>query len=1565
MPNICDIHADTIGKYLKENFAKETESIQGFKKLQQYNDPTAHFRMVREEIKKAAQDGKTKLQFPTGETAMKIEGLGDTRAFRMDNPDPRGLTSMIDVTPNQLKVGLEVVNLGEGADADRWIITDVLGDGKFKAVPKEKLDDIRNYLELKLSDNDILDKNLFANKINEANKGKASKEFLERLENYRSNKLNSNQEQFDISGKIDTNNPIYKFYEKDVAKYLKNKYNAKPVTDELGVTWNEVEITPEMGGPVEAFQQKQTDTTEISFEEANKRLQSYLKRLRIKGLDIQLVNTIITPDNKEAYGVFFDDTISFTEFVKKTTADHELGHAVFRNLDKIPLFKNFDTDTLFKEAESKYNETSKSELEERIMEDYEVFVEQKEAKKATTFTGKILEFFTKLYRQMKLMFSNRSDLQAFYETLYEGVSFQDAQLQSQNRILDLIKDDVLDFREAFAFSRKKDISQNEIEAEFDLLFDTPTQEIEDGKMETLISDTLSQQPESITISKEEQEFMREMIKQDDTVELLIEEENEPNVQPKISLDKFFIEKDPMIFLTENTSLFEEGSIQKKAVEALEQVFYSAYAELDVYEPGGRIISYPGDYGSMLYKRLQAIGLNELNAEDRPLKYVKQARDAFRDGVRPKSEKAQFIYDHVIGKYFQNIPQELQIELAGILYVFEQRKLRSKKEMQKNIDTVKKVEEKSKLTNAQIKKLVADMVSGNAKKITTTDKKLFIEKIKNLNKGFKSGVKAGKQKGIVIGEKKGIVIGKTMEKSKNAILTEKAKREQQLEKLKQNILRRDLQEKVRITLDSIRKNIPPQERFKYMTALSRIAKTGSYKQYMEVLQDVAQRKEELDIAQGISTEKAKRRRLLGLLRHTHKLSPALLKDAKKILNIDTPYKDMTVGQLNKLVDEVLNRINFLQKNYPDLYEIDEKLTLNKAKQIGEMAVLEEETTTQEKAQGIISKALETAKKGVDEFTTIEKIKFIAPDIYNGIRQIEMNINFYTESVKQNVEQFRKNYDTLSDADKKTLDALLYSSEFDLAIEFLDSKNIDTKNLESIRDTLNDLYAKLTSVGVDVRYLKNYFPRYIKQELQENYSKFKKMLDSLQKKYGREATTEEKTNLTATFLRGFDSGMRILLSGGRFLESRLVNTINSPEILNLYESSPKSLEAYIEQAIKLYEERKFFNKLDPKLTQDIAEGDYNRAIESFVFRLEQEGALDYQKAEEVKKVLELYFMNVKQSQFTTFVNNLGASIGVGKLLSGVPQILEMTQYLFTNSLSSDIQGFMKNNNITLKDIGADSYFDAQEINLNKLVKTITTPMRVGDALSARAGLGILFQETRKQAKVKTEVNGKTIYGTPMIQEKFEMLFGKEEAQKYIKEFGELPATIKGTDLPYFARDVLNSEIRQYRVLSRLEKPPILIKNPLFGLFKTFTLKMLNAMATMGNNQIKFGIKNNDKAMVIKGLRRKMGLITALLIAGASATFIRDFLRGKDTEEPDEYVIQSLFQMLGLSYYNIENFARIGFLGNVVNAIFPAGISIPSQIIDKTIRDIKNRESIEDMRFLRDIPLVGDIAYLLQNL
>lgn len=191
-------------------------------KLQQYNDPTAHYRMIREEIKKAAKDGKTKLQFPTGETAMKIEGLGETQQWMHDVPDLKykGATNSEILAPNNLKIGKEIIQ-GTGTQSPRWIITNVLGDGKFKAVPKNKVQSLQN------------------------THGSNQEAFNDALDDF--------AEQFDISGKVDTNNPIYKFYDKEVRKFL-NKFGGKEVVDDKGVSWIEIPITKEQAKePVQAF----------------------------------------------------------------------------------------------------------------------------------------------------------------------------------------------------------------------------------------------------------------------------------------------------------------------------------------------------------------------------------------------------------------------------------------------------------------------------------------------------------------------------------------------------------------------------------------------------------------------------------------------------------------------------------------------------------------------------------------------------------------------------------------------------------------------------------------------------------------------------------------------------------------------------------------------------------------------------------------------------------------------------------------------------------------------------------------------------------------------------------------------------------------------------------------------------------------------------------------------------------------------------------------------------------------------------------------------------------------
>lgn len=181
-------------------------------RLEPYRN-TFHERIIREEIKQAAIEGKTALQFPTGETAMKIEGLGQSNAFQYIS-NASGTNKYVHLTPDDLKVGMMVRGI-RAFDEPKFIVTEILGDGKFKAVPQHL-------------------------------KEKADKDLLDDIDSY--------AETFDISGKLDTKNPIYKFYQDDIGKYLKNKYDGDQITDPQGVSWWQIDVPKEAATePVGAF----------------------------------------------------------------------------------------------------------------------------------------------------------------------------------------------------------------------------------------------------------------------------------------------------------------------------------------------------------------------------------------------------------------------------------------------------------------------------------------------------------------------------------------------------------------------------------------------------------------------------------------------------------------------------------------------------------------------------------------------------------------------------------------------------------------------------------------------------------------------------------------------------------------------------------------------------------------------------------------------------------------------------------------------------------------------------------------------------------------------------------------------------------------------------------------------------------------------------------------------------------------------------------------------------------------------------------------------------------------
>lgn len=115
------------GKPLTQGFTKQELDIwnknqERLSKLQPYssNDPLAQLRTFREEVKRAAKDGKNTLLIPSGETAMAIENI----AFR----DYAGKV----IPLKGFKKGQQIFT----PNGEQFFVTKVNPDGSFSAVPK-------------------------------------------------------------------------------------------------------------------------------------------------------------------------------------------------------------------------------------------------------------------------------------------------------------------------------------------------------------------------------------------------------------------------------------------------------------------------------------------------------------------------------------------------------------------------------------------------------------------------------------------------------------------------------------------------------------------------------------------------------------------------------------------------------------------------------------------------------------------------------------------------------------------------------------------------------------------------------------------------------------------------------------------------------------------------------------------------------------------------------------------------------------------------------------------------------------------------------------------------------------------------------------------------------------------------------------------------------------------------------------------------------------------------------------------------------------------------------------
>lgn len=298
-------------EYRKQVDAQDIAKEQARTKLQPYKN-NWYQRLVREEIKSAATDGIKTLQFPTGETAMKIEGLagGGNENF-LHYEDSRALEN------SDIAIGQK---FNDQRNGNNYIITQKTGEDTFKA------------LQLTSDAPQIL--NEYQYDVDQKEYNNVLKQYIKENKNL--------SENFSNAVAVDTNNAIYKYYENDVQKFLKRiRPDLQIVTDSKGVKWFETKITPQDSGDVVAFQ-KQTTSTKDAVVPGQRdlqgaynpskdlvRIEKYLTKRFGKDAP-RLFNVLDNVLKREptAVAYYLKGMINLSDRIDNMTITHETGHFI-------------------------------------------------------------------------------------------------------------------------------------------------------------------------------------------------------------------------------------------------------------------------------------------------------------------------------------------------------------------------------------------------------------------------------------------------------------------------------------------------------------------------------------------------------------------------------------------------------------------------------------------------------------------------------------------------------------------------------------------------------------------------------------------------------------------------------------------------------------------------------------------------------------------------------------------------------------------------------------------------------------------------------------------------------------------------------------------------------------------------------------------------------------------------------------------------------------------------------------------------------------------------------------
>jgi len=312
------------------------------------------------------------------------------------------------VTPETIKVGQLIYKAGKSTN---YIITEVLGKGKFKAISTSELFDMSGDERAQYI-SDLRNPGQYEKRLLQKN-GEDSKDWINKQLENRKRFLNENSETFDIT-------------------QTTTKQQA-------------LKLTPEIKARIKG-EALQIETSGKMFEDAKFRVKDDVKRMtgrtitdaqeqelidlnrKFMGDDkVSIVLQIMA--NEKALGKYQDGMIEILDgqMDPKATLMHEIGH---KYLDAFSTTEEYVA--VLEEGAKKYKTDDFVEVEEQVVERLnEVAKEWDTFNKSVENLDPITKFLVKVIRRIKIYFANKSAINRLYNDILEGKAAKKATKTAQ------------------------------------------------------------------------------------------------------------------------------------------------------------------------------------------------------------------------------------------------------------------------------------------------------------------------------------------------------------------------------------------------------------------------------------------------------------------------------------------------------------------------------------------------------------------------------------------------------------------------------------------------------------------------------------------------------------------------------------------------------------------------------------------------------------------------------------------------------------------------------------------------------------------------------------------------------------------------------------------------------------------------------------------------------------------------------------------------------------------------------------------------------------------------------